>query len=103
LRTAGAVDIAPQLEAELAGLNRDHTVLRNQYESLLQRRELLSFDIDRKRQGRQLEFRIIEPPYAPEFPVKPERFRLMLMVIRRLAGGPVLRWPSSCTRSSRYS
>lgn len=74
------VDIAPQLEAELAGLNRDHTVLRNQYESLLQRRELLSFDIDRKRQGRQLEFRIIEPPYALEFPVKPERLLLMLMV-----------------------
>jgi len=73
------VEIAPQLEAELAGLNRDHTVLRNQYESLLQRRELLSFDIDRKRQGRQLEFRIIEPPLAPELPVAPDRFRLILM------------------------
>ena len=74
------VEVAPQLEAELAGLNRDHTVLRNQYESLLQRRELLSFDIDRKRQGRQLEFRIIEPPLAPQAPVAPDRFRLMLMV-----------------------
>ena len=73
------VDIAPQLEAELAGLNRDHTVLRNQYESLLQRRELLSFDIDRKRQGRQLEFRIIEPPLAPEFPVEPNRQMLILL------------------------
>lgn len=75
------VDIAPQLEAELAGLNRDHTVLRNQYESLLQRRELLSFDIDRKRQGRQLEFRIIEPPLAPQAPVAPDRFRLLLLVL----------------------
>lgn len=75
------VEIAPQLEAELAGLNRDHTVLRNQYESLLQRRELLSFDIDRKRQGRQLEFRIIEPPRALPGPVKPERLLLMLMVL----------------------
>ncbi|NGX17077.1 XrtA system polysaccharide chain length determinant [Wenzhouxiangella sp. XN24] len=75
------VDIAPQLEAELAGLNRDHAVLRNQYESLLQRRELLNFDIDRKRQGRQLEFRIIEPPLAPQLPVAPDRFRLILMVL----------------------
>lgn len=75
------VEIAPQLEAELAGLNRDHTVLRNQYESLLQRREVLSFDIDRKRQGRQLEFRIIEPPRALGGPVKPERLLLMLMVL----------------------
>ena len=75
------VEIAPQLEAELAGLNRDHAVLRNQYESLLQRRELLSFDIDRKRQGRQLEFRIIEPPRALPGPVKPARFLLMLMVL----------------------
>jgi polysaccharide chain length determinant protein (PEP-CTERM system associated) len=75
------VDIAPQLEAELAGLNRDHTVLRTQYENLLQRRELLSFDIDRKRTGRQLEFRIIEPPRAPELPVAPDRLRLMVMVL----------------------
>lgn len=75
------VEIAPQLEAELAGLNRDHTVLRNQYENLLQRREQLSFDIDRKRQGRQLEFRIIEPPLASVLPVAPDRFRLMLMAL----------------------
>lgn len=85
------VEIAPQLEAELAGLNRDHTVLRNQYENLLQRRELLSFDIDRKRQGRQLEFRIIEPPRALESPVKPHRFLLMLMVLGgSLGAGAVL-------------
>lgn len=75
------VEVAPQLEAELAGLNRDNDVLRGQYESLLQRRELLSFDIDRKRQGRQLEFRIIEPPVAPTFPVEPNRFLLMLMML----------------------
>jgi polysaccharide chain length determinant protein (PEP-CTERM system associated) len=80
------VEIAPQLEAELAGLNRDHAVLRNQYENLLQRRELLSFDIDRKRQGRQLEFRIIEPPRALEFPVQPHRSMLMLMVLAASLG-----------------
>ena len=75
------VDIAPQLEAELAGLNRDHAVLRSQYESLLQRRELLNFDIDRKRQGRQLTFRIIEPPLAPQAPVAPDRLLLLAMVL----------------------
>lgn len=85
------VEIAPQLEAELAALNRDHDVLRNQYESLLQRRQLLSFDIDRKRQGRQLEFRIIEPPRALGSPVQPHRFLLMLMVLGgSLAGGGAL-------------
>ena len=85
------VDIAPQLEAEFAGLVRDNNVLRGQYESLLQRRELLSFDIDRKKQGRQLEFRIIEPPLAPNLPVAPDRFRLMLMVLAAAlaAGGGV--------------
>lgn len=75
------VEVAPQLEAELAGLNRDNDVLRGQYESLLERRELLSFDIDRKRQGRQLEFRIIEPPLASEFPVEPNRRLLMLLAL----------------------
>jgi len=75
------VETAPQLEAELAGLNRDNTVLREQYESLLERRELLSFDIDRKRQGRQIEFNIIEPPMAPEFPVEPNRSRLLMLAL----------------------
>ena len=75
------VEVAPQLEAELAGLNRDNDVLRGQYESLLERREQLSFSIDRKRQGRQLEFRIIEPPLAPEFPVEPNRRLLMLLAL----------------------
>ncbi len=75
------VETAPQLEAELAALNRDNTVLREQYESLLERRELLSFDIDRKRQGRQIEFNIIEPPVAPEFPVEPNRRMLLLLAL----------------------
>lgn len=78
------VDVAPQLEAELAGLNRDHAVLLSQYESLLERRERLSFDIDRKRQGRQLEFRIIEPPMAPISPVGPNRI-LFLSILLALA------------------
>jgi polysaccharide chain length determinant protein (PEP-CTERM system associated) len=80
------VDVAPQVEAELAGLNRDHAVMRSQYESLLQRREVLSFDIDRKRQGRQLEFRIIEPPLAPQSPAAPDRVLLMLMVLLAALG-----------------
>ncbi|NND55159.1 MAG: hypothetical protein HKN56_09360 [Gammaproteobacteria bacterium] len=82
------VEVAPQLEAELAGLNRDNTVLREQYESLLERRELLSFDIDRKRQGRQIEFNIIEPPMAPEFAVEPNRqMLLMLALVAALGAG----------------
>ena len=82
------MDIAPQLEAELAGLNRDHAVLLSHYEDLLKRREHLSFDIDRKRQGRQLEFRIIEPPLAPLLPVRPNRYLLAAAVlIAALAAG----------------
>nr|WP_240901459.1 XrtA system polysaccharide chain length determinant [Thioalkalivibrio sp. XN279] len=80
------IDVAPQLEADYAGLIRDHTVLQNQYEGLLQRREQLSFDIDRKRQGRQLEFRIIEPPLAPSAPVAPNRFFLLVVVLAAALG-----------------
>jgi len=80
------IDVAPQLEAEYAGLIRDHTVLQNQYEGLLQRREQLSFDIDRKRQGRQLEFRVIEPPIAPREPVAPNRFKFLVFVLAAALG-----------------
>jgi polysaccharide chain length determinant protein (PEP-CTERM system associated) len=75
------LDVAPQLEAELAGLTRDYQVLRTQYDTLLQRREQMSFEIDRKRQGKQLEFRIIEPPFAAQQPVAPDRPRLLIMVL----------------------
>jgi hypothetical protein len=61
-------------------------VLQNQYEGLLQRREQLSFDIDRKRQGRQLEFRVIEPPLAPGIPVAPNRLLLLLVVLAGALG-----------------
>jgi polysaccharide chain length determinant protein (PEP-CTERM system associated) len=74
-------ETAPQLEAEFAGLNRDNTVMREQYESLLERREVLNFDINRKRQGRQIEFNIIEPPMAPEFAVEPNRRMLLLLAL----------------------
>jgi polysaccharide chain length determinant protein (PEP-CTERM system associated) len=80
------IDIAPQLEAEYAGLIRDHEVLQSQYEGLLQRREQLSFDIDRKRQGRQLVFRIIEPPLAPGVPVAPKRLLLLIAVLAGALG-----------------
>jgi polysaccharide chain length determinant protein (PEP-CTERM system associated) len=82
----GKLDVAPQLEAELAGLTRDYQVLRGQYEGLLQRREQLSFEIDRKRQGKQLEFRIIEPPFAAQTPVAPDRPRLLLLVLAASLG-----------------
>lgn len=75
------LDVAPQLEAELAGLTRDYQVMRNQYGGLLERREGLNFEIERKRQGRQLEFRIIEPPFSGQRPVAPDRPRLLLMVL----------------------
>lgn len=80
------LDVAPQLEAELAGLTRDYQVLRSQYETLLQRREQMNFEIDRKRQGKQLEFRIIEPPLAPQQPVAPERVRLLILVLMAALG-----------------
>ena len=47
----------------------------------LERRELLNFDISRKRQGRQIEFNIIEPPMAPEFAVEPNRRMLLLLAL----------------------
>ncbi|MEJ2516408.1 MAG: hypothetical protein P8102_14495 [Gammaproteobacteria bacterium] len=65
---------------------RDYEVMRAQYEGLLQRRENLAMDIERKRRGKQLEFRIIEPPIAGQFPVAPDRTRLLVMVLLAALG-----------------
>lgn len=71
---------APQVEAELAQLNRDYDVIRKNYEAMVGRREKasLSEDVDATRLAN---FRVIDPPRSSPKPVFPNRQALAPLVL----------------------
>ncbi len=77
------VDVLPEVEAELARLNRDYDVKQSQYQSLLQRLEVAELSESAER-SEDVKFRIIDPPLMPDNPVAPNRPLLIAMLL--LAG-----------------
>jgi polysaccharide chain length determinant protein (PEP-CTERM system associated) len=75
-----AASRVPQIDAELAQLNRDYDVIRRQYEALVARREkaALSEDVDATRPA---QFRVIDPPRVSPRPVFPNRGTLALLAL----------------------
>lgn len=76
----GQVNAVPEVEAELARLNRDYEQVRQQYNELVQRRETAQLSAQADRTG-TVKFDIIEPPASPIEPVSPNRPQLLLMVL----------------------
>ncbi len=77
----------PQIEAELAQLNRDYDVVRRQYEALVGRREKASIS-ENVDATRLTSFRVIEPPRTAPEPVFPNRLLLApVVLLLALAGG----------------
>jgi polysaccharide chain length determinant protein (PEP-CTERM system associated) len=72
---------APQLEAEMAQLNRDYDVLRKNYDQLVARRESASIAEDVDTQGQLAAFRIIDPPRISPKAVFPNRLALVPLVL----------------------
>lgn len=70
----------PEIEAELARLNRDYGVTKAEYEALLQRLESarISSEADRSAEQR---FKVLEPPLVALRPVKPNKPLLLLGVL----------------------
>ena len=56
--------IAPQMEAELAQLNRDYEIHRKNYEDLVARRESLKIGGELESSSNLADFRVIDPPRA---------------------------------------
>jgi polysaccharide chain length determinant protein (PEP-CTERM system associated) len=79
----------PQVEAELAQLNRDYEVVRKNYEAMVARREAATLGARLDSGSHYAEFRVIEPARASETAVFPNRLHLALMsiVASLLAGG----------------
>jgi polysaccharide chain length determinant protein (PEP-CTERM system associated) len=71
---------APGVEAQLAQLNRDYEVNRDNYQKLVERRESAKISGDLSSATDMLTFRVIDPPTAPLVPSGPNRLRLFSFV-----------------------
>jgi polysaccharide chain length determinant protein (PEP-CTERM system associated) len=63
----------PQVEADLAQLNRDYDIVRKNYEQLVARREAASLGVKIDQSSQLADFRIVEPPRVAPTPVFPSR------------------------------
>jgi hypothetical protein len=70
---------APLVERDLAALQRDHDAARAQYEDL--RSKQLSAQIVQNLEGEQQgeRFTLLEPPLIPEYPIKPNRRKIVAL------------------------
>lgn len=83
----------PQVEAELAQLNRDYEVIRKNYDQLVSRRESASLGVKIDQSMPIADFRIVDPPRTARMPVMPNRIAVALLgLIAALAGGIGAAW-----------
>lgn len=71
------VDTIPEVEAQLSRLNRDYTVIKSQYETLLSRLESAKLSASADKGGDNVKFKVIDPPFVPIEPASPKRGLLM--------------------------
>lgn len=69
----GKMKMMPQVEAEYAQLNRDYSVIKKNYDDLVQRRESASISEGMSSVSGVADFRLIDPPRASRTPVAPNR------------------------------
>jgi hypothetical protein len=79
---------APEVEAQLAQLNRDYQVNRDNYQKLVERREQAKLSGELSSATDMLTFRVIEPPLMARKPSGPNRLPLFsgVFVLALLAG-----------------
>jgi polysaccharide chain length determinant protein (PEP-CTERM system associated) len=79
-RLRGQSTTAPEIEAQLAQLNRDYAVNRENYQKLVERRESARLSGDLSSATDMLTFRVVDPPIVPNRPSGPNRVRLFSLV-----------------------
>ncbi len=84
LRTQSAE--VPEIEAQLAQLNRDYEVNRGNYQKLVERRETAKLSGDLSSATDMLTFRVVDPPTAPLLPSGPNRLLLFSAVFAAALG-----------------
>jgi polysaccharide chain length determinant protein (PEP-CTERM system associated) len=78
LQQANAV---PEVESQLAQLNRDYLINKDNYEKLIGRREAAKLSGDLSSTTDMMSFKIIDPPTVPLTPVGPNRALLYSLVL----------------------
>lgn len=76
--------LLPEIEAEMAQLNRDYDIQKRNYDALVARRESASMAVEMSTQTGIAEFRVVDPPTLPNKPSAPNR--LLLLPLAALAG-----------------
>ncbi len=79
------IDEVPEVEAELARLNRDYSVINEQYQALIQSRERQQLSQQASTTD-QVEFRVLNPPDSDLKPVAPKRLLLLAAVLAAALG-----------------
>lgn len=78
----------PEVEAELAQLNRDYDIVRKNYEQLVSRRESASLGEKIDLTTKVADFRVVEPPRVSPTPARPSRMLVAFLgVIGAIGAG----------------
>ena len=92
------INEVPGVEAELARLNRDYDVIKDQYQALIQSRERQQLS-EQASATDQPDFRVLNPPSAEFQPVAPRRLLLLGgVIVLALAAGAGLSYVLSQLR-----
>jgi polysaccharide chain length determinant protein (PEP-CTERM system associated) len=75
------VDRVPVIEAELKQLDRDYSVISEQHQELLQRREAAKLSEDVEQKATDVTFRVIDPPFVPSRPSEPNKLLLNSIIL----------------------
>lgn len=75
------VDTSTEVEAELTRLDRDYSVIRSQYDSLVKRRESARLSQQAEQNSDDIKLRVVDPPVLPRKPAGPNRLMYLSTVL----------------------
>ncbi len=80
------VESIPQVEADLEQLDRGYNAVKNQHETLLNKRESARLSEQLEQNVGDVKIRVVDPPFAPNTPVAPPKLLLTMGVFLAALG-----------------
>lgn len=75
------VSSLPVVEAKLKQLTRDYSIVKEQYDGLLKRRESAHLSGEMEQNADDVKFKVIDPPFVPSKPTEPNKLMLNAAVL----------------------